>query len=459
VRCGREQYRVSKRFSELSKIHKQLKAAWANESDSPADGADGGNGNSSSGCDGGGGGGGDTSLVVIPKFPSKRRAAGAHLIRPGQVAERVAELQEYFDELLASPQVLAKPVFCDALGITEAAATDESASRLRQLLDQLGHLALAEERRNSALHMRRTAGNVLSPLLSRRGKGGNQRYRQQQAADSDFLYSQRFHRLAKVVSARGASAPTSTDQRQLLRESNSDQQQQQQMVGNGVLGEDDDAAPIPALYFTHPLRFVLRCGFWGCDDKSVREAPGARTWFSLLGPVPSVAVGKHPRQSDYFALVNASTAAVPLIFLSAVVQQQPQFAIWEAMSDGTVGARLCTIGCSGRNPATGATEYSMLANSGDGKHDLSCEGVWPSDFRFHQSGASGPSAVVSVRSPRDSHFSVEIAAHRDIIFYLAVAIAIDKLESLALKQSQQSTTAPSTTAAAVVSSSVSSPTP
>lgn len=176
-------------------------------------------------------------------------------------------------------------------------------------------------------------------------------------SDHDFYYSQRFHILAKKMQAVPRRVRDSD-------EGFSDDD------GDGD-GEDDITVPIPALFFTHALQFFVRAAFWD-SDRTVRESAGGRTWFSMVGPVPSVAVGRNPRSSDYFALINAA-ASVPLMFLS-IVEKKHLCHIWEAMTDGTVGANICAVSCLSATDGDKTRKVYRVTSSGDSgaRHDGLC---------------------------------------------------------------------------------------
>ena len=59
---------------------------------------------------------------------------------------------------------------------------------------------------------------------------------------------------------------------------------------------------------------------------------------------------------------------------------------------------------------------------------VSCDGKWGVDFTFHEQGCKGPAAVISNEWLQGRGcYSIKIDAHRDVLFYLSVALAIDKL--------------------------------
>ena len=341
--------RLSKRFSELAKVHKALKGV----------------------------------VPSLPPFPPKRRLEGAHMVSPVNVATRATELQKYYDELLRTPGVLASDTFYDALnmaavvraeadGAPAAAATAElsEAQRVRELFQQYGHLQLGDELR----HPRKgpSSASVAASGPSSPSHGTSLRSPQTTSpasmrrecvprstveSDHDFYYSQRFHILAKKMQAVPRRVRDSD-------EGFSDDD------GDGD-GEDDITVPIPALFFTHALQFFVRAAFWD-SDRTVRESAGGRTWFSMVGPVPSVAVGRNPRSSDYFALINAA-ASVPLMFLS-IVEKKHLCHIWEAMTDGTVGANICAVSCLSATDGDKTRKVYRVTSSGDSgaRHDGLC---------------------------------------------------------------------------------------
>lgn len=310
LHCGKACCQLSKRFSELAKVHKALKSV----------------------------------VPSLPPFPPKRRLEGAHMVSPVNVATRATELQKYYDELLRTPGVLASDTFYDALNMAAviraeadgpaAAVSAEltEAQRVRELFQQYGHLQLGDELRHprkaaptAASASAASASPAASPASVQRAARRECVPRSTVESDHDFYYSQRFHILAKKMQAvprRGRDSD----------EGFSDDD-----------GSDGDiTVPIPALFFTHALQFFVRAAFWD-SDRTVRESVDGRTWFSMVGPVPSVAVGRNPRSSDYFALINAA-ASVPLMFIS-IVEKKHLCNIWEAMTDGTVGANICAVSC------------------------------------------------------------------------------------------------------------------
>lgn len=262
---GRASCQVSRRFSDLAKFHRGLRAV----------------------------------SEALPPFPPKRRLAGKHMINPVNVALRASELEQYFSELLRVPGVLASDVFYESLGL---GAGGDAGEDVRELFQQYGHLQLGEE-------LRSRARSAAPPAGGRAGGAGAHT-----AADQDYLYAQRFH-----LSAQGARAGDDGD-------------------GDGEAPAY--AVPVPALFFVHTLRFYLRRVFWD-GDRAVREDADGRVWFSFLGPIPSVAVGKNPRAPDYYALSNAS-GSVPLIYLLFDDDAHVCF-ILEAMADGLVGNVICTV--------------------------------------------------------------------------------------------------------------------
>ena len=442
ITCGKLSMRVSKRFSELMKFHVALQKSNL----------------------------GSMYGVVLPKFPSKRRMAGMHLIDPFQVALRVSELQGYFTELSKVPIVLTLDSFHEALGITALAKEDKAVAQLKETLEQCGHLALAaavssssatssssssssdksaatssgsltsSSQRKKSNSGSSSSSNSNSSSSSKKKKGKKLRKSSssssfssedddfyddeddgKSALENDYLYSQKFHLLAKAVmngsSSSGAPPPSSMEQEQLMR--------QAQAACEGDLDGTDAAAPIPALYFIRKLRFHLGRQFWA-GDHSIREAPGGRVWFTMVGPIPSVAVGKNPRMNDYFALVNPTNSASPLVFMS--IGAEKSFTIWEAMSDGLVGTSICTFNSD--PPAPGAQDtlcYVMESESGNRQH-ITCSGTSPWKLTFLQDMKSVcATAGISPDDPED--FVVDISPHRDVLFYLIATIAIQKLEN------------------------------
>jgi len=371
LHCGKAVIQLSKRFSELEKVHKALKSV----------------------------------VSPLPPFPPKRRLKGKHMVSPVNVALRAAELQKYYDELVRTPGVLSSDVFYKALNLTESSSSDvEQAERVRSLFQQFGHLQLGDQLRQPKKNGSAAAQAMQSPTQSRRQK---KVIKNSVECDHDFFYSQRFHILAKKMQSLPRGVRDSDE---------------------GFSDDDDDGdvvVPIPALFFTHSLQFFIRQNFWA-SDRTIREDVDGRTWFSMVGPVPSVAVGKNPRSSDYFAIVNAS-ASVPLMFIS-FAEEKKSCHIWEAMTDGTLGAKICTI-CVVPGEGEKSQKTYKLTSSEDGgaRHDVLCKGQWP---------------IVSLKEPEDSKSSVtvelweenilriEIKSHHDILFYLAYLISIARLDQL-----------------------------
>ena len=347
LHCGKACCQLSKRFSELAKVHKALKGV----------------------------------VPGLPPFPPKRRLEGAHMVSPVNVATRATELQKYYDELLRTPGVLASDTFYDALNMAAVIRTEADgpaaavsaelteAQRVRELFQQYGHLQLGDELRHPrrttpsaapaspSSSQQRTAQATSSPSTAAGAVAGAAAARRECVprstveSDHDFYYSQRFHILAKKMQAVPRRVRDSDE---------------------GFSDDDDGAGditvPIPALFFTHALQFFVRAAFWD-SDRTVRESVDGRTWFSMVGPVPSVAVGRNPRSSDYFALINAA-ASVPLMFIS-IVEKKHLCNIWEAMTDGTVGANICAVSCLSATDGDKTRKVYRVTSSADSgaRHD------------------------------------------------------------------------------------------
>jgi len=321
---------------------------------------------------------------------------------------------------LRTPGVLACDAFYKALNLTGSVKSQEEggssdiaqAERVRELFQQYGHLQLGDQLRQKEKIPPPPTYNAPVPRPDNPAPvppKPKKTVKNKPESDHDFFYSQRFHILAKKMQ----SVPRQ------VRDSD-----------EGFSDDDSDdgdvAVPIPALFFTHSLQFFIGQNFWE-SDRTIREDVDGRTWFSLVGPVPSVAVGKNPRTSDYFALINA-TASVPLMFIS-FVESQKICHIWEAMTDGTVGAKICSILCltSTEGDVTQKTFTLSSTDDGGARHDVICKGQWP---------------VVSLKEPEDAKTSVtverwddwilkiEVKPHHDILFYLAYLISIARLDQL-----------------------------
>lgn len=455
ISCGSQSIKVSRRFSELLKFHESIQKS-------------------------------DLSALyglVLPKFPSKRRTAGKHLIDPALVALRVNDLQEYFTGLSKIPIILTLDVFHESLGIAALAKTDRAVAQLKETLEQCGHLALAATPMTTAAHSgsdgksssessmtssssshsastSKKSKKKKKPSKKKSSKKNNSKSSHsgddndsdsdsdndgddddddndnddsndsesesaKAALNNDFLYSQKFHLLAKSVvncsSSSGAPPPSSTEQEQLMK--------QARVAKEGDLDDNESPAPIPALYFNHALRFHLQPDFWA-GDRSIREGPGGRVWFTMVGPIPSVAVGKNPRMNDYYALVNPTSSASPLMFVSISGDGAggfKSFTIWEAMSDGLVGAAVCTFNYEA--PAAGSRDtmgYVMESESGN-RQNITCVGTSTRMNTFFQDDVK-VCAKVDMARDREDDLVVEVMPHRDVLFYLISVIAIQKLE-------------------------------
>lgn len=432
ISCGSQSIKISKRFSELLKFHEALSKSNL------------------------------TTLygITLPKFPSKRRTAGKHLIDPLQVSLRVRELQDYFGTLSKIPIILTLDVFHDMLGIATLSKTDRAVAQFKETLEQCGHLALAKvstpthiTSSNNSNSNNRGRSLSSSPSLTKKKKSKKKSKKHKKSSlsfsngeeeedeededdfyssdendhskigksllEKDFLYSQKFHLLAKSVvncsSSSGAPPPSSVEQEQLMKQANVAKE-------SDLDGTDSAAAPIPALYFTHKLRFHLNSKFWS-GDRTIREAPNGRVWFTMVGPIPSVAVGKNPRLNDYFALVNPTSLASPLMFIS--ISAERSFKIWEAMSDGLVGSLICRFVYEA--PPAGSRDticYVMESESGN-RQNITCSGVSARKCTFCQDLKN---VCATVEEDRENDLVVEVLPHRDVLFYLISTIAIQKLE-------------------------------
>jgi len=379
LHCGKVACQMLKRFSELEKVHKALKGI----------------------------------VSPLPPFPPKRRLRGKHMVSPINVALRAAELQKYFDELVRTPGVLATDAFYKALGLGDGSGSPSDvtqAERVKALFLQYGHLQLGDQLRQPK---KSTPGPqpLGSPAQTRRADTHQSKpkkvQKNQVEMDHDFFYSQRFHILAKKMQ----SVPRG------VRDSD-------EGFSDDEMDDDDVAVPIPALFFTHSLQFFINKDFWK-SDRTIREDVDGRSWFSMVGPVPSVAVGKNPRASDYFAIINAA-ASVPLMFISFADAKKTSYA-WEAMTDGTVGAMIYSIQVVAESDAKQKTFKLTSPDDSAARHDVVCKGQWP---------------VVSLKEPEDSKasviveewgedlLSIEVKPHHDIIFYLAYLISIARLQQM-----------------------------
>lgn len=427
ISCGSQSIRVSKRYSELLKFHEALQKSELTH----------------------------MYGITLPKFPSKRRAAGKHLIDPLQVALRVKEFEEYFSELSKIPIILTLDLFHEMLGITALSKTDKAAAQLKEILEQCGHLALAATparpqpssgRPSSVSFLSSSSSSSSSSSTTTKKKKDKKKAKKLKKSslsfsndeaensssdeddsdpgksllDKDFLYSQRFHLLAKSVvncsSSSGAPPPSSVEQEQLM--------QQAKVAKDSDLDGTGSAAPIPALYFTHKLRFHLNSKFWA-SDRTIRESQGGRVWFTMVGPIPSVAVGKNPRMNDYFAIVNPTSSASPLMFMS--ISGEKSFTLWEAMSDGLVGSSVCTFHYDAPPPGSKDTMCYVMESESGNRQNITCSGVSARKSAFFQD-LEDVCATVEMSPDKEDDLVVEISPHRDVLFYLIAVIAIQKLE-------------------------------
>ena len=422
ISCGSQSIKVSKRYSELLKFHEALQKSELAH----------------------------MYGLTLPKFPSKRRTAGKHLIDPLLVALRVKELQEYFTELSKIPIILTLDLFHDSLGITALSKTDKAAAQLKEILEQCGHLALAATPVHPLAGSGRSASPSLlssssSPSIAKKNKSKKKAKKSKKSSlsfsndedetstseedgsdsgkssiENDFLYSQRFHLLAKSVvncsSSSGAPPPSSVEQEQLMK--------QAKVARESDLNATDSTAPIPALYFSHKLRFHLNSKFWS-GDRTIRESPGGRVWFTMVGPIPSVAVGKNPRMNDYFAIVNPTSSASPLMFMS--ISGDKSFTIWEAMSDGLVGSSICSFNFKAPEPESKDTMCYVMESESGNRSNITCSGTSARKNTFFQD-LKDVCASVELSAEKEDDLVVEVMPHKDVLFYLIAVIAIQKLE-------------------------------
>lgn len=329
--------------------------------------------------------------VELPRFPSKKIGAGAHLVDMSLVADRVTELQSYFSELLKkNPQVLRLNILYDELGMTEAAKKDSKIAFLMKTLEQYGRKFPDEKKKSREWGLFTKTQQVTVKEPQSITKSPNETTTKKSVAPvmqtqeqiNDYLYAQRFHMIAKS--------------------------------GTGI----------PGLYYKHNISFEVSEDAWLKGDRTIREELFKRVWFSFAGPIPAATAGwEHSHGDICYAIVNAA-ASVPLLYLVVPKREKREtIGIYEAITDGKIGSIICTV----------KKEEIIKINVGD--RTCTCSGEWRGEknmFELRQSvdEDGAPSALIKWVTGHDNKrlINISIKAHRDVLFYMGVVIGINFFE-------------------------------
>ncbi|KAH3767838.1 hypothetical protein Pelo_362 [Pelomyxa schiedti] len=184
---------------------------------------------------------------------------------------------------------------------------------------------------------------------------------------------------------------------------------------------------IPALFFTHSLRFVIPVDFW--ETRPIIQDTLSRDWFALS----QTKIHPFSINLQLYSLNNMS--GIPLIWL-AFNTGTPlvSVSIYEGLADKSLINPYLTspLCCVTKQIAEkhGPAIYTVAAPN---KPPVTCSGLWALGFRIHEHTRAGEVMAVMVTRHEGTDspfaFNFDVAAHKDILFYLAIGAAIDRLHS------------------------------